>query len=386
MGEKSYLKEQVYLPGLSSYDLFTDEEYSEYMKIVEAKNELDRVEDQSETAEKQKWIDQKKRAKDDLTKMINQHKGPREVRLDNIIYYPKDSDEPFPEGVNVRNMKFSKKIAEFSSELTRAMGLKHMDFTFDQIIIHWKSLDVLKQIVEEGITMKILNPDGTAGWKRYHFFTASAGQLRRDKVQMLSDDIWNKIKDRIECGLSWKVINNKSGTNCNKLMAYTALPGSATEEWSDFDIDRAIVIPEFKGKVTAEMMYIKPDYTYSNEITTVEIDHTDGSGMMLPIVSESNFMVRGPFCKGLLCTFDYIRFCEEKNVPAVIKDVWGVEHDLIKENIQILFTESQMKMWKYYDSWDQYKEKVKSCGAKFGRTNYEEEEIDNTTLCYQMLG
>ena len=44
MGEKSYLKEQVYLPGLNSYDLFTDAEYDEYMKIVEAKNELNRME------------------------------------------------------------------------------------------------------------------------------------------------------------------------------------------------------------------------------------------------------------------------------------------------------------------------------------------------------
>jgi len=386
MGEKNYLKDQVYLPGLSSYDLFTDEEHAEYMKIVEAKNELDRLENlEDKEAEKEKWIKQKQAAKEKLTLLIAQHKGPRTVRLENIIYYPKDSKEPFPEGVTVKNMKFSKKIAEFSSELTRAMGLKHMDFTFDQIVIHWKSEDVMRQIVEEGVVMKLLNPDNTTTWKRYRFFTASAGQLRRDKIQVISDDVWAKIKKRIECGLSWDVINSKGGANTNKLMAYTALPGSATEEWTDFDIERCIVIPEFKGNVTAEMMYIKPDYTYSNEIRTVEIDHTDGCGMMLPSVSESNFMIRGPYFKGLLCCFNFIEFCKKNGVPPVIKDVWNVEHDLVKENITIMFTESMFKMWKYFDTWEQYKQILKECGAKFGRTNYEEDEIDNTTLCYQML-
>lgn len=386
MGEKSYLKEQVYLPGLSSYDLFTEDELNAYMEIVEAKNELDRMmTEKSENPEKQKWITQKRQAKDRLSALIAQHKGPREVRLENVIYYPKDADYPFPAGVDVKNMKFSKKIAEFSSELTRAMGLKHMDFTFDQIIVNWKSIDVLEQMVLEGITMRLLNPDGTTTDKHYRFYTASAGQLRRDKIQMISVDMWEKIHERIECGLTWDVINQKSGSNCTKFLAYTALPGSATEEWTDFDIDRCIVVPEFKGKVTAEMMYIKPDYTYKNEVCTVEIDHTDGCGMMLPSVSESNFMVRGPYHKGLLCVFDFIQFCKEHNVPAVIKDIYGLEHDLIKEDIRIIFTESMFKMYKFFDSWQQFKDVFKKCGAKFGRTNYEEDEIDNTTLCYQML-
>lgn len=178
MGEKSYLKEQVYLPGLSSYDLFTEDELQAYMEIVEAKNELDRMmTEKSENPEKQKWITQKRQAKDKLSRLISQHKGPREVRLENVIYYPKDADYPFPAGVNVKNMKFSKKIAEFSSELTRAMGLKHMDFTFDQIIVNWKSIDVLEQMVLEGITMRLLNPDGTTTDKHYRFYTASAGQI-----------------------------------------------------------------------------------------------------------------------------------------------------------------------------------------------------------------
>jgi hypothetical protein len=282
-------------------------------------------------------------------------------------------------------MKFSRKISEFSSELTRAMGLKHMDHTFDQIVIEWKNIEVLRQIVMDGFYMKILNPDGSVTNKHYRFFTASAGQLRRDKIQVITDEMWDKIKDRMQCGLTWDRINSTKGVNVNKLMAYVALAGSATEEWTDFDIDRCIVIPEFTGTITDRMMYIKEGYKHAEEICTVEIDHTDGAGMMLPSVSKGNFMVRLPFGKGLLSSFDFLQFCKEKNVPAVIKDIWGLEHDLIKENIQILFTESQMKMWKHYSSWQEYKDFFKKCGCKCGRTNYEEDEIYDASLNYQFI-
>ena len=46
MGIKSYLQEQVYLVGLNSYDLFTDDEFDAYMQIVEAKNELDKLDEE----------------------------------------------------------------------------------------------------------------------------------------------------------------------------------------------------------------------------------------------------------------------------------------------------------------------------------------------------
>jgi len=386
MAEKSYLKNQVYLPGLSSYDLFTDEESEAYKRIVEAKNELNRICDQGGTnEEKQYWKDAKFKAREELTKLIAAHEGkPRMVRLSNIVYHPKDADEEFPAGVTWENMNFNKKISEFSSELTRAMNLKSY-WTMDQIVVHWKSLDIMHQLVIDGFNMRLLNEDGTTTDKHYHFFTASAGQLRRDKLVFLSDEIWEKIHERIECGLTWEVINKHSGVNCNKLMAYTALPGSATDEWTDFDIDRCIVINQFKGKVTDMMMYIKPDYSYTEEVCTVEIDHTDGCGMMLPCISSLNFMIRGPYTKGLLCVYDYIRFCQERGVPPVIKDYWGKEHNLVEENIQIIFTESMLKMAKYFPDWDTFKETVKLCGAKFGKMNYEEDEIDNTTLCYQML-
>ena len=132
-------------------------------------------------------------------------------------------------------------------------------------------------------------------------------------------------------------------------------------------------------------MYIKDDYSVEICVKTVEINQVDGGGMMLPSVSNKNFMFRGPYFKGLLCVFDFIEFCRVHNVPAVIKDFWGREHDLIKENINILFTDSQFKMAKYYNDWEHFKHEFKKNGCHFGKTQYEEDYLPDKNINYQML-
>lgn len=96
-------------------------------------------------------------------------------------------------------------------------------------------------------------------------------------------------------------------------------------------------------------------------------------------------MVRLPYIKGLLTSFDYLKFCRTHGIEAKLTDRWGTEHDLIKEDIKIIFTESQFKLAKYYDDWDHYKRCFKECGCHMNRTNFEETYIPDTTINYQML-
>ena len=98
--------------------------------------------------------------------------------------------------------------------------------------------------------------------------------------------------------MDWETLNQKGGMNVNKLMAYTALSCSATDDWDDVSIDQCIVVRDFEAPVTGVMQYVKPDYTSQIGEQTVLINHCDGIGMMLPSVSRSNFMVRLPYIKG----------------------------------------------------------------------------------------
>lgn len=385
MAAKTYLQEQIRLVSLSSYDLFTDDEHDLYMRIIELKNRLDKMDEEGAQEEERRVVlDEKKQLKERLETLIDQHNDePRTVRLKSVLYYPKDADYTFPEGVTYKGLKTSKKIAEFCCELSRAMGLKNLDSTLDLVVIKWKNVKVLRQLVLNGFYMPIQTDDGVVN-KHYKFYTASAGQLRRDKFMAISDDMWERVHKRLECGVGWDEINAKGGINANKLSAYEALPNSATEEWTDFDIDRVIVVDDFEGEVTDRMTYIKPDYTWETGVRTVIITHTDGCGMMLPEVSESNFMIRMPYVKGLLISFDFMKFCKVHGVRPTIKDIYGKEWDLEKDNIKIILFKSMFKLWKYYDSWDHYKQEFKKNDCRCGKTNYEEEHLVDKALNYQM--
>lgn len=386
LGDKTYLKDQIRLVSLSGYDLFTHEEQALYSRIIDLKNKLDIMEEEEAPKEElTKILSEKKILKDQLETLIKAHSDiPRTVRLDSVLYYPKDADYPFPEGVTYRQLKTSKKIAEFCCELSRALELKPFDTTLDLVVIKWKNVEMLRQIVMNGFYIPILTSNGVEN-RHYRFFTASAGQLRRDKIQCMSDSAWDKVHKRLECGMDWKTINERGSLNQNKYLAYLSLCSSATEEWTDFDIDRCIVIKDFEAPVTDRMMYIKPDYTYEIGVRTVMIDHTDGCGMMLPEVSKSNFMVRADWIKGLLGSFDFIRFCKINNVKPIITDAWGKVHDLEKERINVILTTSMFKLYKLYTSWEEYKQFFKENNCKFCRTNYEEDYIKDTTLSYQMI-
>ena len=157
------------------------------------------------------------------------------------------------------------------------------------------------------------------------------------------------------------------------------------------DIDKVIVIPDFKAEVTDRMLYIKPDYTVEDAVRTVLINHVDGAGMYLPkakIVPEEilgkNFMIRANYIKGLLSPFDFIKFCKVHNVEPVIEDFWMEKHDLVKEDIQIILTDSQFKLAKLYKSWDEYKEAYKKYGCQFVIAQFEEDWPPDKNYNYQM--
>lgn len=267
-------------------------------------------------------------------------------------------------------------ISVFDSSLTRMIDAKQDEFTEDFMVVQVYYFDVIKDLINFGFMYK---------GEKYVYFTSSAGQIRTKKCVFIKESVWNKYEKTIMCGLTVDSINAKGGCNPNKYLAYLALTNSATDVWNEFDIDKAIVIDDFETEVygTYDLIDDK-DYSIKRISDYVPIPHTDGAGMMLPCMGK-NRMVRLPWIKGLLGVFDYKKFIEVNNCSPIIKDVYGKEHDVIAEDIQVIFTKSQFKMWKYYDSWGQYKEFYKQYGCSAGQTNIEEDRIKNTTINYQML-
>lgn len=267
-------------------------------------------------------------------------------------------------------------ISVFDSSFTRMIGAKQNELTEDFMVVQVYYFDIIKDLIYHGFTYK---------GEKYIYFTSSAGQIRTKKTVFIKESVWKKYEKTIMCGLTIDSINEKGGNNPNKHLAYMALTNSATDVWNEFDIDKTIVIDDFETNVYGTYDLVDDaDYSIKRITDYVPITHTDGAGMMLPCMGK-NRMVRLPWVKGLLGSFDYVRFIQENNCSPIIKDIYGKEHNVIDEDIQIIFTKSQFKMYKYYDSWEQYKEYYKRYNCSAGYTNIEEDKIKNATINYQML-
>lgn len=275
-----------------------------------------------------------------------------------------------PESLNTKNV-----ISLFESSLTRALKLKTNELTDLIMIVNVYFFQVFKNIVLDGFLYN---------GEKYIFLTASAGQIRTKRAMFIKESAYAEVKDRLTCGLDFDEINYAGGVNPNKYLAYLALNNSATDVWEDFDIDKAIVVDDFETDVLGLVDYIS-DITYEIERKEmgVTIPHMDGCGIML---DEKTRMVRGPWFKGLLVTFPFDDFIREKcGGEAVVYDIYGNKHQIIAEGIKYIFTKSQFKMAKYYDSWECYKAKFKNFGCEFCYCNLEEDYIPKARINYQML-
>lgn len=201
----------------------------------------------------------------------------------------------------------------------------------------------------------------------------------------IKESTWLKHQKKIMCGLTIDTINAHGGCNVNKMLAYLALQNSATDVWEEFDIDKTIVIDDFETEVHGVFDNID-DVSFKIERVDgkVTITHTDGAGMMLPKMGN-NRMVRAPWVKGLLGVFDFRKFIEVHNCSPIITDIYGKRHDLIAEDIEIIFTKSQFKMYKYYSSWDEYREFYHQNHCEAGYCNLERDYISYNRITYQML-
>ena len=271
-------------------------------------------------------------------------------------------------------------IAVFDSYFTRTIGAKQDELCEDFMVITKFYDDVMKDLIYYGFIYK---------GEKYVYFTSSAGQIRTKKTVFVKESVWKKYEKSIMCGLTVDDINAKGGNNPNKHLAYLALANSATDVWEEFDIDKTIVIDDFETEVYGTYDFIDDkDYSVTRTSGHATIEHTDGSGMMLPNAfgaAQKNKMVRLPWVKGLLGVFDFKKFIEVNDCSPIIKDIYGKEHDIIAEDIQVIFCKSQFKMNKYYDSWEHYKELYKKYRCTAGITNVEEDRIKDATINYQML-
>ena len=395
------LKNQVQVYSLDTSSFYNKEELKYHIKIIQLQGLKSKVKAIREKKQKEHEGKRKKEKrkegklydeslKEEIKQLISIEKlykkmiSKEKERLTEQFKITRIENNQLKKIREVRPEEFCPKniVSIFESDLIRSANIKTDTLIDDLIIVQTFYFELIEDIIKDGFTYNN---------EKYVVLTASAGQIRLKKVVFIKENTYKKVKNIISCGLTIEEINKKGGMNINKYLAYLALCNSATDLWEDFDIDKSIVVDDMETLVPAEVDFID-DITYNIERKYMEvpIPHMDGCGLISKTKSKKNFMFRMPWFKGLLAVFDFKKFIREMRKNGypncgIVKDIWGKEHDVLKENIEYIFTKSQFKMWKFYNDWEDYKTRFKKYGCHANKCNEEEDNIPDATINYQML-
>ena len=375
------LDKQIHLYSIDTSKFYNDKEFEISKKKIRAtyivnnlKDKLKKEKDESKMFFYNKWI-----------KRFNLFKT---IYSEELINEIKNNSKKNIDSKNIRILDYRKSnkdnflVSEFTSSVTRSFGIKENEITEDIIIVRIYYVDLFEDLLYNGFMYNN---------KKYIYYSSSAGQIRTKKAVFISEDKWNENKNKLMCGLTEEIINEKGGCNTNKFLAYTSLSNSATDLWEDiigvkFDINKCIVVDDFETMVNTIYDHVSSeDFSVKRVQQETLIPHMDGCGLISSEISNKNFMIRMPWVKGLLASFNFKLFISENNCSPILKDIYGKERDIVKEDIQIILTKSQFKMYKYYDTWEQYKNMFIKYNCECGICNMEEDNIKNSRINYQML-
>ncbi|MBL4951004.1 hypothetical protein JK635_01960 [Neobacillus sp. YIM B02564] len=351
------LNRQVYIYSVDTSAFYNEDEQKIHKKLLRAYKYRDHLKKlDGDYSKNKKYINERiKSLKNKLIINIKSNDEIRNLRLDSL--------------------KKNNIISLFDSVLTRVLKIEQNSLSKDIMVVQTYYFQILEDLIKNGFIH-----DG----EKYIYFTSSAGQIRTKKSVFIKESLWLKHRDTLMCGLSIDDINNQGGVNINKFQAYLALNNSATDEWKNFNIHRSIVVNDLKTNVHSLVDYIDHEtYEITRQEMDIPIEHTDGCGMILPRKSKKSFMCRLPWIKGLLVPFPFDKFAKE-NESYIVTDIYGKEWDIVKDKIEIIFTKSQFKMWKYYSSWGDYKEKFIKHNCQAAKLN-EEDVSANANINYQMI-
>lgn len=308
----------------------------------------------------------------------------KNINLDNNyiknLYNARDDIKLKPDSIENRNQ-----IQEIQNNIDKLLFIPEI------INITSNNKKIYKYACKNGVEI-----NGT----RYKRFICGSGAARRNTATFIDEKIFLPIYNILMNGLSIKEIN------LSKFNAYFGLYSSAITKVTTPRIclisDSEAIIKNKKVDYIVDKIAIDKDdksYEYRDveeRIIDFKSNEFDGAGLISPQMAEiwsrdlnlkyipSQFIIRSSFIKGMVSVFDFHKFSEVIAEKDKIIDVYGKEWDIDK--IDMILSVSQFKMWRFYQSWDEYVENCKKYEHIFGVSRYTP-KIDNeySLLNYQYI-
>ena len=214
----------------------------------------------------------------------------------------------------------------------------------------------------------------------YKRLLCTTGGVKMSTVVYVSEKVYLELKKRLANNHNVDIPLVPA-----KYSAYEALAasGSNVVSWplgGDAKIPGGtIVVKDCMTKFVADFIDVD-DSNYPNEPMVelkrnqeFENDASDGCGIMTVELAKrwngelcDNFdkplcgcNLRNSFLKGMVFPFDIVAFAEQINGASennpekyLIEDVWGMKRDV--RDAELFITESQLKLWDCYQSWEDY--------------------------------
>ena len=258
-------------------------------------------------------------------------------------------------------------------------------FVPDIITVKMKNKQHYKDLIKNGFSINGI---------KFVRLVCTAAYLRRNTVGFINEKYFKQLNEILMCGLDGKL----KETNLGKYSAYYGLFMSATNQVTTPNV---CVINDYESDLKDQVVnYITTD-EFGNEIIEERVmdlpmNWFDGQGLISPKMAEvwmedlgldylpSGFIVRSAYIKGLCVPFDFHKFAKEVANTNKIKDVWGVEYNI--DDIDVILTISQFKMWKMYENWQDYLFYFNKYGHSWGVSRVNKEYDDEFVLTnYQYL-
>ena len=257
--------------------------------------------------------------------------------------------------------------------------------------------EIVSVVVENKSEYKFIGKNGfKIGDAHFERLLCGAGHARRNTVIFVNSKIAKELKEILDNGR-----DKEYKISPAKYNAYFALASSATYKVSepyfavikDAEIERDNCLVEFIEENHDEKSY-KSDEVVTKEMT-LSFNLFDGQGLISPRKAKewaeelgldyvpSTFIIRNNFLKGMVVVFDFHEFALEFG-KRYFTDVWGDKVDI--RNIDIILTESQLKMWGAFKNQAHYVDNCHKNKLYWGVSRFSPEvEKDYVFSNYQFL-
>ena len=228
---------------------------------------------------------------------------------------------------------------------------------------------------------------------RFTPFMASAGMIRKNTAMFINNNVKHQLMDILE--------NNRDESvpiAPSKFGAYFSLYSSSTlpVSFPDFAVVPDKEIESIRNIDFVTYKGVDQDDDVNNITTSIKTNAWDGQGLISPKLAEkwsreveldyvfSGAIIRAPYLKGLVVTFDFHKFAEEVAKSYEFIDIYGNNVDI--RNIELIISESMFKLWNGYKDLDTY---IGSChynnlGFSIAKVNPKKEKSHSRTS-YQFL-